>query len=1338
MIIGYDFKIKHLKFIFSVNHLKEILSLILVALILSACDASETWCLGSSSDSYSNPDSIKNESKYSVTIQGTSSEEICPDSDTDCMSSKYGKWIETGYIVKENDAITMSVDGIIHLAQGFEETENDGLGQKWVIPANRGNPTEITGTNFSPQQQITVTTEDCTTGSSSYGTSEPTKWTWESGWKYSIVYCYANGTNWEGGFECGASGWYDGDIKEGCAESPPIGDACYAKICDECWAGLCMGTCSWDCQHEARNASPDESEYSYKHTDRDVCPSTDENQIGNPTAYICDTNREYDEDDCYTATTPAYEPEDSDYCDGKEHDCGVTESDTKPNLDCTESKRVTGLTYDNGGVAPFNTCGSTHTCWNTGGYQLFAIQAGGQCPTYCDSDNADASEEEKCPSGCTHLNGSYKTYDETNGDPANPAGGKSFAAVGGTLYLQIINPNSSTELEDIDDLEEDIEYNNQQISSLESENTQLYATLNEQHNKINNYRDDIQELEQRTQSLIAGLGEEDQSVINQLNDIKIQYTSPPVTKTAADGTESTTNDPDLLESFDTFESQINLTGQYSNEEGTLDKNTAWKDTAITMEVQTEDLTTSTSVLDTNVNPSGETTPTELQVYKADAHTILTSLNTAIDDAQATQEQIEANNTAIAEYESDNDDLNQQILETNVYDNDDLKGGYTVYVKGGPIIGDSGQFLHAILCEDIDPNVNDESDCTELFNNGTTSMFYTTDINTKGKAGYIWFKIEDNDQDYTNNSLSYDILIGKTVYTSGFNSVISGIINDIKNNVTSAAKRIYKGVTCSDGGEMTSSCTSYLTSMAALLYLYIIVFGMMYLFGLIKTDHVDFVMRMFKVAVVIVLIQPGSFDFFNDYLFNAFWGFSDTLLSNATGAPIGNPFEFIAYSFNVIILDENTYFKIVGIMVQGLMGVVAFFLLIYGCVTFIEAFFQAFLVYMMCFVGLGICFALAPFYLSFFLFQHTRHLFEAWFKAMVKLSVQPTILMIGIIIINSMLQAILERLFNYQVCFKCAIPFTFALPGFDQVGTTTLFCVYWFAEWGADNVASVLSKQLNIIPSAINFSIMVNIMKIYADKLANDVSGAIVGSSNMFKGADRPRSMGTNPLEGFKAHNMALARKLGLTKSDPNDPNVEKESFKKLRNKILKGAFTAGMGVDNPIVGAAIAKTLYKDQLKKYQDKFNKFWSSPKSNEEDKNKPMPNDPNSPNSPNDPNSPNAPGAPTPNTANGNNNFPDKESPNQTIATKDSIDQALAIRSESQDQALAVKSENQERSLVVSGSDDRSGNAYAETSRLSVENAPHESPIDQQARDSSEQKQQSDSKPRVKPGSMSDIDD
>ncbi len=1174
-----------------------------MVLVVSACNDNDSWCEGSSSDAYSDSDGIKQVNETTVKVYSVSAQD--PDGDT----STYGVWVDSGFYVSKDDDFQISATGQIIIATDYEDDTNLGDGKEFIIPATKGNVTPILDEDgeyfdFALNQQINVIIDDCGTNSADYCTPvdcststfdyciedngcKPNKWTWATGWQRDEINCnYIDVIDF----------YFGNDARS----------ECYAnRCCAEDIFGTCWSWEKWDCAHFT---TIQENAYSSGYTDSDgnyisynVCPNNEPGIYAYP--YICDGNPP---NDYYVYdTNPPYLPDGSknEYCDG--HGDDGTHSAPKCG-DRSNSKDYAKEPYS------YNQKGETDTCWNTGGYRLYAMEGGIVCPSGCDNK---ADSDNPCPDGCTHLRGGYATFDETKGETADFVGGVSFASRGDTLNLQIINPlgESTVDEEHYQSQLDQIDENNQTISYLEDQNDGLYDELTLQLELIDAYNPNgvgdasvIDSLRAEAETLSAGLID-DSGGADQNESIKIQldYIVTLFDYTIDTGTDSDDSDDGydagcVLPSAEEGIQQMFMTlgSDIQDYSGNPEVETCWKTTIDAMDYKDssdtvrkaqdiidagddlEDLSKNitepdgSTYLDTSApgctnnsyydsskkedvdNWSSEcyvtndtgTTHQDIQNFIKDLDETLSLLEEDMALAVAIQGDIDDNNEEIVSLEYENEEINQDILEETSYGNDDLVGGYVVHVSAGALVADNGEYMHAVV-SDGDPNVANSTTITTDFSPilnvpAGQSITYMDTVYTAMSSGNVWTFIDDPDGRWDNNSQYYDVTFGKVSYKEGFDALATGLIEDIKDTVDVTSERIFKNLTCSDGGS-SWQCSKYLKIITAMLYLYIIIWGMMYLFGLIRTDKLDFIIRIVKIGTLTVLIQPGSFEFFNTYLFQGFSTMANTIIANATGAPIDNPFRFLNQNMNVLLLDETTYYKLMGMMVQGLLGLVVFFLILYGTISFIVAFFQSFLVYMISLIGLGIGMAVAPIYLAFLLFDKTKYLFTAWFRLMVRFAIQPVLLLIGLIIINGMLATLLDSIFNYYVCYKCAIPITFAIPGYPQVGTTTLFCISWFTAWGDDNVNSPATHAVMSIPLAIIYCMVTTVMELYTGKISGQVCKAITGGDGISTPGAKASGMGLNPFSGMDNRMKSIATGTGLVKDE--------KGYKALRSKMIKGA-----------------------------------------------------------------------------------------------------------------------------------------------------------------------------------------
>jgi type IV secretory pathway VirB6-like protein len=522
------------------------------------------------------------------------------------------------------------------------------------------------------------------------------------------------------------------------------------------------------------------------------------------------------------------------------------------------------------------------------------------------------------------------------------------------------------------------------------------------------------------------------------------------------------------------------------------------------------------------------TDNSVSSLKSSINTVYSSLNnitaTLINNTKTYYDNINQINTLYAT----NNNLQTQINSASS-STSGTTGGYTVYMRANPVIGSNGEYVDVILAQG-DPNeagasTNSKSSLYNPFANASTTTFALSntkcDISSAGgcstiaqNSGVLWFYVNDPDGVYENNTGSYSITITQHKKTNGFGKIFNDIYNGVSAIVTTVANKFLANLICNNEAQ-TFTCWDLLRSIHIILVMYVAIFGMMFLAGLIKTDYVDFLIRIVKVAVVIEIFSPNFLYFLNSFLFDGFRNLSTFLIAMASGQNTANPFAFLSQSVGALLLDGVTYIKLISLWFKGMIGIISFVILFMAIINFVGAFFKAFEILVMSLMGVGLCFILSPFFITAFLFDKTKHLFQAWFKMLIKLTIEPAILFIGMIIINSMIVSLIQEIFNFSACFKCAVPFGFYLPGiFDGYGATSLFCFPWFMPAGTDNFGGGASfGSFTAIPLIISFYMMCKIFKVYCSDLSKQISDGILGAGIGFQRSGGGTMDGESPFKG---------------------------------------------------------------------------------------------------------------------------------------------------------------------------------------------------------------------------------
>ena len=459
----------------------------------------------------------------------------------------------------------------------------------------------------------------------------------------------------------------------------------------------------------------------------------------------------------------------------------------------------------------------------------------------------------------------------------------------------------------------------------------------------------------------------------------------------------------------------------------------------------------------------------------------------------------------------------------------LIGGYTTYVSSLASTSSDGRYLAAVIstgnpnndCQPLSP-----SNLTLTCNSNTTIVSNGTpgNITPQGPPPYsmvnaggnIWLLVLDPDYDYSNNIGSYAVTINLLSTIPAFDTVFTGVLQKIQTIVTNASKAIFQNITCT-GSNITDSCTNYVRIIILMLNLYIIIYGICFMFGVVEINAYELFIRAFKIGIIVTLLSANSWEFFNNYLFEGFLNITSLLVSSATGVHSDDPFLFLNGPIAVLMMDPITYLKIIALIFQGVLGIIVFFILLFGIYSFVEAIFYGFVLYLQSIVGVGICLAIAPIFIPFILFKQTAHLAENWYKSLLRFAVQPAILLVGLVFLSGMLANIITEILNFSACFKCALPVVFGIPGWSDAPPTTLFCIPWFAPWGTDNAggAGIPFILVTPLPLIISFCMLTKVMSIYSQDLATKITSAIFGGTAMMKSdAGKSSPMGTGGVTGM--------------------------------------------------------------------------------------------------------------------------------------------------------------------------------------------------------------------------------
>ncbi len=329
-----------------------------------------------------------------------------------------------------------------------------------------------------------------------------------------------------------------------------------------------------------------------------------------------------------------------------------------------------------------------------------------------------------------------------------------------------------------------------------------------------------------------------------------------------------------------------------------------------------------------------------------------------------------------------------------------------------------------------------------------------------QPGYAQLTTQTNLDDQLPNIANGSTLPGCTVdaagnETAGFKLpqtyIISRIIKEISLKLSLASTQIYNKLILD---------SYYKVIIMACFSLYFAIYGIMFMTGMIPISLHDFIVRLVKIGIIVMLLEPTSWKFFNDTVVRFFnQGTNEiinyfTMTGNFPGSsiqntgPLPNITNTATSASTAFLVIDGVLSKIVSsklfvvMMSASLTNVYGFLmggLLLWAIILFLKSLFDALWVYIMSLVLKALLFGLAPIFIPTILFQRTRHLFDNWLNQIVNATLQPILLFIFYIFFVKLMEGSLDQILAHPVCWT-KLPEGYRGSPFDFV--------FWrFAERG---------------------------------------------------------------------------------------------------------------------------------------------------------------------------------------------------------------------------------------------------------------------------------------------------
>lgn len=301
-------------------------------------------------------------------------------------------------------------------------------------------------------------------------------------------------------------------------------------------------------------------------------------------------------------------------------------------------------------------------------------------------------------------------------------------------------------------------------------------------------------------------------------------------------------------------------------------------------------------------------------------------------------------------------------------------------------------------------------------------------------GHYNIQVEKANVDKIGSNGVSDIIRNVKIYLYGNGENRQGIVQEMFNDFVSE--------------------TRFVQIIQAALLLFMTWTGFSYVIGISQITQRDGLIRIITFAIVIILINPNSWEFFNTYLFGLFvdgggvlishvinyqdFDFNNEQIETIRNDP-GRVFTMFDKVFT-IVSSQAFWYKIGALLFSGWLGIYVFLAIAFGVAIFTIALIKTFIIYMVSMVMMGILLLLAPIFITFLLFKYTRKMFMSWLGQLISVTLQPVIVIAAVGIFTNLFLAGIYAALGFTACricflgvaFPVVLPFTCILPGFTTI------------------------------------------------------------------------------------------------------------------------------------------------------------------------------------------------------------------------------------------------------------------------------------------------------------------
>ncbi len=241
---------------------------------------------------------------------------------------------------------------------------------------------------------------------------------------------------------------------------------------------------------------------------------------------------------------------------------------------------------------------------------------------------------------------------------------------------------------------------------------------------------------------------------------------------------------------------------------------------------------------------------------------------------------------------------------------------------------------------------------------------------------------------------------------------------------------------------TISQSRYANIINIMLILFVILSALAFLIGISHLDTHEGLKRVLKIAFVVALISPSSWELFGVNIVNMFVDGALDIIRKIVGS------QYIAQEMNIdmdndkfavfamfnmpisLILSGDTALRLACLLVTSAFGFVVVCIILASSIIYILALVKATVFFVFCLMVESLLIILSPIAIPMILFEQTKQITIKWFKQLISYALQPIFLFSALALFNTMMLVTIRGVFGFTICPKCII--AIPLPLFDDI------------------------------------------------------------------------------------------------------------------------------------------------------------------------------------------------------------------------------------------------------------------------------------------------------------------